>query len=152
MAGNPLPIFMECGCHIAPFGRSDMNSFSIAHKIVNLVRQAENLIIICAHALNHHVLIDTNHMSMANIEFLYEERKEWKAESDFTWFCSCNIKTDSWPALKQVITQFVGKCSKRARPVMLKEAYAHIGVPVKGSYSYTARDTFTLIISNNEDP
>ena len=35
---------------------------------------------------------------------------------------------------------------------MLYEAYSYIGVPVKGSYSYATRDTFTLIISNNEDP
>jgi hypothetical protein len=35
---------------------------------------------------------------------------------------------------------------------MLKEAYGHAGVSIKGSYSDTTRDIFTLIVSNDEDP
>ena len=80
-----------------------MNSFSVAYKIIHLVRQAEDLIVIRAHTLDHNFLIDTNHMSMANIEFLYEEWKEWETESNFAWFGGCNIETDCWPGLKQVI-------------------------------------------------
>src|SRR5437588_8966033 len=136
MAENPLPIFVESGCHIAAFDGGDMNSFSVAYKIIHLVSQAENLIVVCAHTLGHNFLIDTNHMSMANIEFLYEKWKEWKTESNFAWFGSCNIETDCWPGLKQVIAQLVGKCSERARPVMLQEAYGSIGMSIKGSYSY----------------
>src|SRR6266480_4425330 len=129
-----------------------MNSFSIAYKIIHLVSQAEDLIVICAHTLDHNFLIDPNHMSMANLEFLYEEWKEWDTESNFAWFGSCDIVTNCWPALKQVITQFVRKCSERTRAIMLKEVYGHVGMPIEGSYSYTAGYIFTLIVSNNEDP
>src|SRR5436305_8570971 len=136
MTGDPLPIFMECGCHIAPFGGCDMNCFSIAHKIIYLVRQAENLIIIGAHTLGHYFLIDANHVPMANIEFPYKKWKQWDTEFNFALFGSCNIVTDCWPALKQIIAQFVGKGSEGACAIMLQETYGHIGLTIKGSYCY----------------
>ena len=79
-----------------------MDSFSIAHKIIHLVRQAEHLIVIGAHARGHHFLIDADHVPMANIEFLYKKWKQWDTEFDFARFGSCNIETDCWPALKQI--------------------------------------------------
>src|SRR6266576_7046333 len=100
-----------------------MNSFGIAYKIIHLVRQTEDLIVICAHTLDHNFLIDPNHMSMANLEFLYEEWKKWNTESNFAWFGSCDIVTDCWLGLKQVVAQFVRKCGERTLAIVLKKAY-----------------------------
>jgi len=35
---------------------------------------------------------------------------------------------------------------------VFKKSYGDVGVSIKGSYSYTACDIFTLIIGNDEDP
>src|SRR5207245_11689843 len=110
-----------------------VNSFRIKNNVKHLVNHAEDLNVIYTHTLDHNVLIDPNHMSMAKLDFLYEEWKEWDTESNFAWFGSCDIVTDCWPALKQVITQFVRKCSERTRAIMLKEAYGHAGMPIEGS-------------------
>ena len=68
---------MESSCHIAAFGGGDVNGFSIAYKIVDLVSQAEYLVVVGAHALGHHFLVDTDHMPVAYLEFLHKEWKQW---------------------------------------------------------------------------
>jgi len=37
MTGDPMPIFVECRSHVAASGGGDVNGFSMAHKIIDLV-------------------------------------------------------------------------------------------------------------------
>jgi hypothetical protein len=53
--------------------------------------------------------------------------------------------------LEQIIAQVVWKCRERSLAVMLQESYAHIGMLIERSYRYATSDTFTLVISDDED-
>ena len=80
-----------------------MDGFGIAYKIIDLVGQAEYLIVVRAHTLGHDCFINANHVPMAYLEFLNKEWKEWYAESNFAWFGSCNIIGHCRTRLKQVV-------------------------------------------------
>src|SRR5205807_7213624 len=109
VAGYPLPVPVECGGHIAAPGRGDMNALRMANDIINLVGETENFIVVRAHAFGHDLFIDTDHVPMPYLEFLYQERQHGNTESDFSWFSGCDIIADRGMGLQQVIAQFFGK-------------------------------------------
>src|SRR5947209_5393364 len=128
MARNPLPVLMECCSNIAPLSRSDMNSASTAHKIIDVIGEFEYLIIIGTHAISHYRFVNTYHMPMTNLEFLHQEGKQGNTESNLAWLSSSNIESDSGPSLDQVLAQVIRKGGERSLTVVFEETHADISM------------------------
>ena len=50
-----------------------MDGFSVAHDVIHLVGDAEDFVVIGAHALGHYLVIDADHMAVPHMQFVYQE-------------------------------------------------------------------------------
>ncbi len=89
-----MPIFVERGGHVAAFGGGDVNGFSMAHEIIDLVGEAEYFVVVGAHAVGHDRFVDADHVAVTYLEFLREEGQEWDTEGDFSRFGGSDVVSD----------------------------------------------------------
>src|SRR6266704_6687060 len=143
VAGVPVPMLVEGGSHIAALGGGDVNRFCVAHQVINLVGQTENLVVVGAHAFSHQIFVDADHMPMTYFQFLNKEGQQWDAKADLARFGGGEVVGDRRPRLHEVMPEGLRERGEGAFPVMFQETNCDACMLSQDGARYPLREVFT---------
>src|SRR5579884_3571752 len=128
-----------------------MDGRSVAHEVIDLVRQSEDLIVVGAHAIGHEGFVNANHVAVTHLEFLRQEGQQRNTQTNFAWLRRRDIKGHAGTGGEKVLAQFVREESQRTLAVVFEETYSDIGPPRQSGICHAARDILAGIISDDKD-
>src|SRR5579875_7347 len=151
VAGNPLPILVKSGRDIAALLRGDVDGRGIAHEVVDLIGQAEDFIVVGAHAVRHEGFIDADHVAVTDFEFLSQERQQGNTHADFARLGRGNVEGHGRARRDNIVAHLIGKEGKGTLAIVFQKAHSDISMAGERGACYIASNVLTSIISDDKD-